>query len=65
MQKEMLKYIENNKKIPEQIQQFKKKIASYDKFFGQNLEDLVNKSEDISLFNNITQPDHELSEITN
>ncbi|CAD8159896.1 unnamed protein product [Paramecium pentaurelia] len=65
MQKEMLKYIENNKKIPEQIQQFKKKITSYDKFFSQNLEDLVNKSEDISLFNNITQPDHDLSEITN
>ncbi|CAD8166581.1 unnamed protein product [Paramecium octaurelia] len=65
MQKEMLKYIESNKKIPEQIQQFKKKITSYDKFFSQNLEDLVNKSEDISLFNNITQPDHDLSEITN
>ncbi|CAK69788.1 unnamed protein product (macronuclear) [Paramecium tetraurelia] len=65
MQKEMLKYIESNKKIPEQVQQFKKKITSYDKFFSQNLEDLVNKSEDISLFNNITQPDHDLSEITN
>ncbi|CAD8075828.1 unnamed protein product [Paramecium sonneborni] len=65
MQKEMMRYIESNKKMPEQIQQFKKKIASYDKFLGQNLEDLVNKSEDISLFNNITQPDHDLSEITN
>ncbi|CAD8146486.1 unnamed protein product [Paramecium octaurelia] len=64
-QKEMLKYIESNSKIPEQIQKFKKKIASCDKFLGQNFEDLVIRSEDISLFNNLTQPDHDLSEITN
>ncbi|CAK69019.1 unnamed protein product (macronuclear) [Paramecium tetraurelia] len=64
-QKEMMKYIENNSKIPEQIQQFKQNIAIFDKFLGQNFEEQVDRLEDISPFNNNNQPDHDLSEITN
>ncbi|CAD8159029.1 unnamed protein product [Paramecium pentaurelia] len=65
MEKEMIKYIENNKKNPDQLQQFKKKIGQCDKFLSQNIDELINKSQDISLFDRITQPDHDLSDLTN
>ncbi|CAD8158225.1 unnamed protein product [Paramecium octaurelia] len=65
MEKEMIKYIETNKKNPDQLQQFKKKIGQCDQFLSQNLDELMNKSQDISLFDKVTQPDHDLSDLTN
>ncbi|CAD8145284.1 unnamed protein product [Paramecium octaurelia] len=65
MEKDMIKYIENSKKNPDQLQQFKKKIGQCDRFLSQNLDELINKSQDISLFDRITQPDHDLSDLTN
>ncbi|CAD8153513.1 unnamed protein product [Paramecium pentaurelia] len=65
MEKDMIKYIESNKKNPEQLQLFKKNIGQCDLFLGQSLDEKFNKLQGVTHQDKVTQPDHDLFDLTN
>ncbi|CAD8055151.1 unnamed protein product [Paramecium sonneborni] len=65
--KDLQKYLDNNQSMQNQqkIQNLKKKLLQYEKFLNQDFEDLINKSQDISLFEKASMAEQEISHITN
>ncbi|CAD8057801.1 unnamed protein product [Paramecium sonneborni] len=65
--KDLQRFVDNNQSIQNQqkISNLKKKLLQYEKFLNQDFEDLVNKSQDISLFEKASMAEQEISHITN